>query len=82
MLEDDGFKSLLKGGFQSHCQCDVVGDYISSGGKNKEELTRENTESALAALLNVAQATSASAARRMQAANALLERAWGRPLQH
>lgn len=50
--------------------------------KTLKELARENTESALAALLNVAQATSDSAARRMQAANALLERAWGRPLQH
>ena len=50
--------------------------------KTLSELARENTESALAALLEVAQDTSAPAAARVQAAKALLDRAWGRPPQH
>ena len=50
--------------------------------KTLSVLARENTESALAALLEVAQDTSAPAAARVQAAKALLDRAWGRPPRH
>ena len=45
--------------------------------KNLSQLARENTESALAALVEVAQDISAPAA-----ASALLDRGWGRPPRH
>ena len=53
-----------------------------AGAKTLTDLARENTEAALAALLEVAGDVTAPAAARVSAATALLDRAWGRPPQH
>ena len=53
-----------------------------AGAKTLTDLARENTEAALAALLEVAGDATAPAAARVTAATALLDRAWGRPPQH
>ena len=53
-----------------------------AGAKTLTDLARENTEAALAALLEVAGDATAPAAARVSAATALLDRAWGRPPQH
>ena len=53
-----------------------------AGAKTLTDLARENTEDALAALLEVARDTTAPSAARVSAATALLDRAWGRPPQH
>ncbi len=50
--------------------------------KTLSALARENTEPALAALVEVAEDASAPAAARVQAAKALLDRGWGRPPRH
>ena len=50
--------------------------------KTLSALARENTDHALAALVEVAEDTSAPAAARVQAAKALLDRGWGRPPRH
>ena len=53
-----------------------------AGAKTLTDLARENTEAALAVLLEVARDANAPAAARVKAATALLDRAWGRPPQH
>ena len=65
----------------------MPGQSGNPGGRPKalkavEEAARAHTEAAISTLAAICQNTAAPEAARVAAANALLDRAWGKPRQH